>query len=60
MLDNVKIVSNTARSDERDDVSAGLLAFLFCRADVRDAPPLPHWRPGAIDGDQSNGERHKE
>lgn len=29
MLDNVKIVFNTARSDERDDVSAGLLAFLF-------------------------------
>lgn len=59
MLDNVRIVFNTARSDEREHVSAGPLAFL-CRADVRDAPLLPHWRPGAIDGDQSNGERHKE
>lgn len=59
MLDNVKIVFNTAGSDERVNVCARLLDF-FCRADVRDAPLLPHWRPGAIDGDQSNGERHKE
>lgn len=59
MLDNVKIVFNAARSDERENVSAGPLAFL-CRADVSDAPLLLHWRPGAIDGDQSNGERHKE
>lgn len=57
MLDNAKIIFIAERSDERED--AGLLAFL-CRADVRAAPPLPHWRPGAIDGDQSNGERHKE
>lgn len=59
MLDDVKIVFNTARSDERENVSASSLDFL-CRADVRDAPLLPHWRPGAIDGGQSNGERHKE
>lgn len=59
MSDNVKIVFNAVRSDESEDVSAGPLAFL-CRADVRDAPLLPHWRPGAIDGDQSNGGRHKE
>lgn len=59
MLDNVKIVFNTVRSDERENVSASPLAFL-CRADVRDAPLLPQWRPGAIDEDQSNGERHKE
>lgn len=40
-------------------MSAGPSALLF-RADVRDAPLLPHWRPGAIDGDRSDGERHKE
>lgn len=60
MLDNVKIVFNTAGSDERESVSAIVRWTSFCRADVRDAPLLPHWRPGAIDGDQSNGERHKE
>ena len=59
MLDSLKIFSNTARSDEREAVPASPLAFL-CRADARDAPLLPHWRPGAIDGDQSDGERHKE
>lgn len=59
MSDNGKIVFNTARSDERENVSAGPFAAV-CRADVRDAPLLPHWRPGAIDGDQSNGKRHKE
>lgn len=59
MLDNAKIVFNAEGSDERENESARPSAFL-CRADVRDAPLLPHWRPGAIDGDQSDRERHKE
>lgn len=59
MSENAKIVFNAAGSDEREDVSAGPSAFL-CRADVRDAPLLLHWRPGAIDGDRSDGERHKQ
>lgn len=59
MLDNAKIVFNIEGSDERENVSAGPSVFL-CSADVRDAPLLPYWRPGAIDGDQSDGERHKE
>lgn len=29
---------------------------LLCTADVRDAPQLPHWRLGTIDGDWSNWE----
>jgi len=44
---------------EKEGMCVSSLDFL-CAADVRDAPPLPQRRPGAIDGDQSNGERHKE